>query len=106
MDYSDNTKELLYKSLGNEQLDDQEKMILAYNLFGGNIIVRKLKNSLDKKEALDFVDDQICGTFSFEKNTRVVQQVKRYIFMAINSEEVLSDIASNYDYFGVERRIK
>lgn len=106
LDNTDLTKEYLYKSLHNKRLDEQEKMRVAYNLFGGNIIVRNLKNSLDKKEALDFVDDHICGTFSFEKNTRVVQQIKRYIFMAINSEEIFSDIAYKYDYFGVERRIR
>ena len=100
------TKECLYRSLRNEKLSDEDKSIIAYNLFNGQTIAAHLKDSYNYEECMEFIDNQICRTFDFEANNRVVGNIRSYILWLINNNSDFADISEKYAYFGLEGGVR
>lgn len=101
LENGDNTKRILRKALADESLIEEEKLIIAYNVFGGKRTAMLLRNAENNEIGLSRVRRSIGSVFSLDCNDKLIDTVQQYICIAINREETCADIARRYQYFGM-----
>lgn len=101
LENGDNTKRILRKGLEDEILNDEEKLIIAYNVFGGQRTAMLLRNAENNEVGLSRVRRSIGSVFSLDSDDKLIDIVQQYICTAINREEACADIARRYQYFGM-----
>lgn len=101
LDNGDNTKRILRKGLAGEALTEEEKLIIAYNVFGGHRTVMLLRNAENNEVGLSRVRRSIGSVFSLDSDDMLIDTVQKYICTAINREEACADIARRYQNFGM-----
>lgn len=101
LENGDNTKRILRKALADESLIEEEKLIIAYNVFGGQRTAMLLRNAENNEEGLSRVRRSIGSVFSLDSDDKLIDTVQQYICTAINREESCADIARRYQYFGM-----
>lgn len=101
LENGDNTKRILRKGLADESLTEEEKLIVAYNVFGGHRTAMLLRNAENNEVGLIRVRRSIGSVFSLDSDDKLIDTVQQYICIAINREETCSDIARRYQYFGM-----
>lgn len=101
LENGDNTKRILRKGLANEALTDEEKLIIAYNVFGGQRTAMLLRNAENNEAGLSRVHRSIGSVFSLDGDDKLIDIVQQFICTAINREEACADIARRYQYFGM-----
>ena len=101
LENGDNTKRILRKGLADESLTEEEKLIVAYNVFGGHRNAKLLRNAENNEVGLSRVRRSIGSVFSFDSDDKLIDTVQQYICIAINREETCADIARRYQYFGM-----
>ncbi|WP_051536523.1 helicase HerA domain-containing protein [Ruminococcus flavefaciens] len=101
LENGDNTKRILRKGLADESLTEEEKLIVAYNVFGGHRTAMLLRNAENNEVGLIRVRRSIGSVFSLDSDDKLIDTVQQYICIAINSEETCADIARRYQYFGM-----
>ena len=101
LENGDNTKRILRKALADEALTEEEKLIIAYNVFGGQRTAMLLRNAENNEAGLSRVRRSIGSVFSLDGNDKLIDIVQQYICIAINREETCADIARRYQYFGM-----
>ena len=101
LENGENTKRILRRGLAGGALTEEEKMMIAYNVFGGQRTIRLLRNAENNEAGLKRVRRSIGSVFSQENDDKLIDTVQKYICMAINCEEACVDIAHRYQYFGM-----
>lgn len=101
LENGDNTKRILRKGLAYESLTEEEKLIVAYNVFGGHRTAMLLRNAENNEVGFSRVRRSIGSVFSLDSDDKLIDTVQQYICIAINREEACADIASRYQYFGM-----
>ena len=101
LENGDNTKRILRKGLSDEVISEEEKVIIAYNVFGGQRTARLLRNAENNEAGLSRVRRSIGSVFSLDSDDKLIDTVQQYICIAINREEACADIARRYQYFGM-----
>lgn len=101
LENGDNTKRILRKGLADDPLTEEEKLIVAYNVFGGHRTAMLLRNAENNEIGLSRVRRSIGSIFSLDNNDKLIDTVQQYICIAINREETCADIARRYQYFGM-----
>lgn len=101
LENGDNTKRILRKGLADESLTEEEKLIVAYNVFGGHRTAMLLRNAENNEVGLSRVRRSIESVFSLDSDNKLIDMVQQYICTAINREETCADIARRYHYFGM-----
>lgn len=101
LENGDNTKRILRKGLADESLTEEEKLIVAYNVFGGYRNAKLLRNAENNEVGLSRVRRSIGSVFSLDSDDKLIDTVQQYICIAINREETCADIARRYQYFGM-----
>lgn len=101
LENGDNTKRILRKALADEALTEEEKLIIAYNVFGGQRTAMLLRNAENNEAGLSRVRQSIGSVFSLDSDDKLIDTVQQYICTAINREEACADIARRYQYFGM-----
>ncbi len=101
LENGDNTKRILRKGLADEALTEEEKLIVAYNVFGGQRTAMLLRNAENNEVGLSRVRRSIGSVFSLNSDDKLIDTVQQYICIAINREETCADIARRYQYFGM-----
>lgn len=101
LENGDNTKRILRKGLADESLTEEEKLIVAYNVFGGHRTAMLLRNAENNEVGLIRVRRSIESVFSLDSDDKLIDTVQQYICIAINREETCADIARRYQYFGM-----
>lgn len=101
LENGDNTKRILRKGLADESLTEEEKLIVAYNVFGGHRTAMLLRNAENNEVGLSSVRQSIGSVFSLDSDDKLIDTVQQYICIAINREETCADIARRYQYFGM-----
>lgn len=101
LENGDNTKRILRKGLADESLTEEEKLIVAYNVFGGHRTAMLLRNAENNEVGLSRVRRSIGSVFSLDSDDKLIDTVQQYICIAINREETCADIACRYQYFGM-----
>lgn len=101
LENGDNTKRILRKGLADESLTEEEKLIVAYNVFGGHRNAKLLRNAENNEVGLSRVRRSIGSVFSLDSDDKLIDTVQQYICIAINREETCADIARRYQYFGM-----
>ena len=101
LENGDNTKRILRKGLADESLTEEEKLIVAYNVFGGHRTAMLLRNAENNEVGLIRVRRSIGSVFSLDSDDKLIDTVQHYICIAINREETCADIARRYQYFGM-----
>lgn len=101
LENGDNTKRILRKGLADESLTEEEKLIVAYNVFGGHRTAMLLRNAENNEVGLSRVRRSIESVFSLDSDDKLIDTVQQYICIAINREETCADIARRYQYFGM-----
>ena len=101
LENGDNTKRILRKGLADESLTEEEKLIVAYNVFGGQRTALLLRNAESNEVGLSRVRRSIGSVFSLDGDDKLIDTVQQYICIAINREETCADIARRYQYFGM-----
>lgn len=101
LENGDNTKRILRKGLADESLTEEEKLIVAYNVFGGYRNAKLLRNAENNEVGLSRVRRSIGSVFSLDSDDKLIDTVQQYICIAINREETCADIAHRYQYFGM-----
>lgn len=101
LENGDNTKRILRKGLADESLTEEEKLIVAYNVFGGHRTAMLLRNAENNEVGLSRVRRSIGSVFSLDSDDKLIDTVQQYICIAINREETCADIARRYQYFGM-----
>jgi len=106
LENGDNTKRILRKGLADESLTEEEKLIVAYNVFGGHRNAKLLRNAENNEVGLIRVRRSIGSVFSLDNDDKLIDTVQQYICIAINREETCADIARRYQYFGMNGGIR
>ncbi|WP_294754883.1 DUF87 domain-containing protein [uncultured Ruminococcus sp.] len=106
LENGDNTKRILRKGLADESLTEEEKLIVAYNVFGGHRNAKLLRNAENNEVGLSRVRRSIGSVFSLDSDDKLIDTVQQYICIAINREETCADIARRYQYFGMNGGIR
>ena len=101
LENGDNTKRILRKGLADESLTEEEKLIVAYNVFGGHRNAKLLRNAENNEVGLSRVRRSIGSVFWLDSDDKLIDTVQRYICIAITREETCADIARRYQYFGM-----
>ena len=101
LENGNNTKRILRKGLTDEALTEEEKLIVAYNVFGGQRTAMLLRNAENNEIGLSRVRRSIGSVFSLDNDDKLIDTVQQYICIAINREETCADIARRYQYFGM-----
>lgn len=101
LENGDNTKRIIRKGLADESLTEEEKLIVAYNVFGGHRTAMLLRNAENNEVGLSRVRRSIGSVFSLDSDDKLIDTVQQYICIAINREETCADIARRYQYFGM-----
>ncbi len=101
LENGDNTKRILRKGLAEESLTEEEKLIVAYNVFGGHRNAKLLRNAENNEVGLSRVRRSIGSVFSLDSDDKLIDTVQQYICIAITREETCADIARRYQYFGM-----
>ena len=101
LENGDNTKRILRKGLADESLTEEEKLIVAYNVFGGHRTAMLLRNAENNEVGLSRVRRSIGSVFSLDSDDKLIDTVQQYICITINREETCADIARRYQYFGM-----
>lgn len=101
LENGNNTKRILRKGLADEALTEEEKIIVAYNVFGGHRNAMLLRNAENNEIGLSRVRRSIGSVFSLDSDDKLIDTVQQYICIAINREETCADIARRYQYFGM-----
>lgn len=101
LENGDNTKRILRKGLADESLTEEEKLIVAYNVFGGHRTAMLLRNAENNEAGLSRVRRSIGSVFSLDGDDKLIDIVQQFICTAINREETCADIARRYQYFGM-----
>lgn len=101
LENGDNTKRIIRKGLADEPLTEEEKLIVAYNVFGGHRTAMLLRNAENNEVGLIRVRRSIGSVFSLDSDDKLIDTVQQYICIAINREETCADIARRYQYFGM-----
>ena len=101
LENGDNTKRILRKGLADESLTEEEKLIVAYNVFDGHRNAKLLRNAENNEVGLSRVRRSIGSVFSLDSDDKLIDTVQQYICIAINREETCADIARRYQYFGM-----
>lgn len=102
LENGDNTKRILRKGLEGEILTEEEKSILAYNVFGGHETTLLLRSAETNENGLSLLRRTIRNTFSLNDDNKLIDTIQHYICTAINSEESCIDISHRYNYFGMK----
>lgn len=106
LENGDNTKRILRKGLASESLTEEEKLIVAYNVFGGHRNAKLLRNAENNEVGLSRVRRSIGSVFSLDSDDKLIDTVQQYICIAITREETCADIARRYQYFGMNGGIR
>lgn len=101
LENGENTKRILRKALLSEPLTEDEKQIIAYNVFGGQRAAMLLRSAESTDIGLSRIRRSIGSIFTLDSNDKLVDAVQKYICLAINNEESCADIAGRYRYFGM-----
>ena len=101
LENGDNTKRILRKGLTDELLTEEEKLTVAYNVFGGDRIARLLRSAENNEAGLSRVHSSIGSVFSLDRDDKLIEIVQHYICIAIDREDACADIARRYHYFGI-----
>ena len=101
LENGDNTKRILRKALADEVLTEEEKVIIAYNVFGGQRTAMLLRNAENTEAGLSRVRRSIGSIFSLDSDDKLINTIQQYICIAINREDACADIARRYRYFGM-----
>lgn len=98
--YARETKRILKKAVRDYTLTEEEKQLIAYNLFEGKSVARLLSSALTEKEGLENAD------YFIQMNTdiadgKVIEFIRQMIIQAIVSQNEETDLAKRYvEYSG------
>ena len=104
LDENDNVKAVLLNALEGQPLTEKQKRDIAFNLFEGKKMALLLNAAPDTLSGLKRVDSEIKQQYSFDNNA-LIEQIQKYIFIAINSISQCSEISKRYNYFDLNRRM-
>lgn len=104
LDENDSVKAVLHNALDGQPLTEKQKRNIAFNLFEGKKMALLLNAAPDTLSGLKRVDSEIKQQYSFDNNA-LIEQIQKYIFIAINSISQCSEISKRYNYFDLNRRM-
>lgn len=104
LDESDNVKAVLRNALDGQPLAEKQKSEIAFNLFDGKQMALLLHAAPDTLSGLKRVDSEIKQHYSLDNNA-LIEQLRKYVFIAINSISQCSEISRRYNYFGLNGRL-
>ena len=104
LDENDNVKAVLLNALEGQPLTEKQKRDIAFNLFEGKKMALLLNAAPDTLSGLKRVDSEIKQQYSFD-NKALIEQIQKYVFIAINSISQCSEISKRYNYFDLNRRM-
>ena len=104
LDESDNVKAVLHNALNGQPLTEKQKRNIAFNLFEGKKMALLLNAAPDTLSGLERVNSEIKQQYSFDNNA-LIEQIQKYVFIAINSISQCSEISKRYNYFDLNRRV-
>ena len=104
LDENDSVKAVLHNALDGQPLTEKQKRNIAFNLFEGKKMALLLNAAPDTLSGLKRVDSEIKQQYSFDNNA-LIEQIQKYVFIAINSISQCSEISKRYNYFDLNRRV-
>lgn len=93
--YARETKRILKKAVKDYTLTEEEKQLIAYNLFEGKSVAKLLSSALTEKEGLENAD------YFIQMNTdiadgKVIEFIRQMIIQVIVSQNEETDLAKRY----------
>ena len=104
LDENDIFKTVLRNTLNGQTLTERQKAEIAFNLFNGKKIALLLDSAPDTSNGIKQADLEIERQYSLDDNV-LIDQLRKYVFLAINSIEQCSDISRRYNFFGLNGRV-
>ena len=104
LDENDSVKAVLHNALDGQPLTEKQKRNIAFNLFEGKKMALLLNAAPDTLSGLERVNSEIKQQYSFDNNA-LIEQIQKYVFIAINSISQCSEISKRYNYFDLNRRV-
>ena len=104
LDENDSVKAVLHNALNGQPLTEKQKRNIAFNLFEGKKMALLLNAAPDTLSGLERVNSEIKQQYSFVNNA-LIEQIQKYVFIAINSISQCSEISKRYNYFDLNRRV-
>lgn len=104
LDENDSVKAVLHNALEGQPLTEKQKRNIAFNLFEGKKMALLLNAAPDTLSGLERVNSEIKQQYSFDNNA-LIEQIQKYVFIAINSISQCSEISKRYNYFDLNRRV-
>ena len=104
LDENDSVKAVLHNALDGQPLTEKQKRNIAFNLFEGKKMALLLNAAPDTLSGLERVNSEIKQQYSFVNNA-LIEQIQKYVFIAINSISQCSEISKRYNYFDLNRRV-
>lgn len=104
LDENDSVKAVLHNALDGQPLTEKQKRNIAFNLFEGKKMALLLHAAPDTLSGLKRVDSEIKQHYSLDNNA-LIEQLRKYVFIAINSISQCSEISRRYNYFGLNGRL-
>ena len=104
LDENDSVKAVLHNALNGQPLTEKQKRNIAFNLFEGKKMALLLNAAPDTLSGLERVNSEIKQQYSFDNNA-LIEQIQKYVFIAINSISQCSEISKRYNYFDLNRRV-
>lgn len=104
LDENDNDKAVLHNALDGQPLTEKQKRNIAFNLFEGKKMALLLNAAPDTLSGLERVNSEIKQQYSFDNNA-LIEQIQKYVFIAINSISQCLEISKRYNYFDLNRRV-
>ena len=104
LDENDSVKAVLRNALDGQPLTEKQKSEIAFNLFDGKQMALLLHAAPDTLSGLKRVDSEIKQHYSLDNNA-LIEQLRKYVFIAINSISQCSEISRRYNYFGLNGRL-
>ena len=104
LDENDSVKAVLHNALDGQPLTEKQKRNIAFNLFEGKKMALLLNAAPDTLSGLKRVNSEIKQQYSFDNNA-LIEQIQKYVFIAINSISQCSEISKRYNYFDLNRRV-
>lgn len=98
------TKKLLWKCVHREQLTEEERCTVAYDLFEGKRLAEILDRILDEEEGIRLVDQQISYMNGIG-DRNLAEQIRRFVLQAVLTQVEAPRFSERFSQYTLERGV-
>lgn len=104
LDNGEYTKNLLRSALDGEVLTQQQKQVIAYNLFNGQKAAAILRNAANAEQGMQQTEQEIRRSFRFEDES-LIAAIRQQLCAALMTVDGCEDISHKYQNLYMKRGV-